>query len=281
MQSEPLHRILERFGGIATRGQLVGSGAPPDHLAAAVREGSILRVRRAHYAAVNADPRAVSAVRIGGRLTASSAARSYGLWGGLAPQLHVRVPSNGSRIRPPITSDPVRLHWVDGTLSPYCWRDTLEDCLVASVHWETDETAVAVLDTALGGGHLTKPRLSLLLASEGARARRLARSAQPGSESGVESLARQRFAATGRFVEQQVQVPGIGRVDMRIDGKLLVEFDGYASHGSKDAFERDRVRDSRARLRGTPVVRFTARQVLEQWPVVVETIDALLEREAA
>src|SRR4051812_16021643 len=134
MQSEPLHRILERFAGIATRGQLIGSGAHPDHLAAAVREGSILRVRRAHYAAVNADPRAVSAVRIGGRLTASSAARSYGL---------------------------------------------------------------------------------------------------------------------------------------------------CASHGSKGAFEQDRMRDSRARLRGAPVVRFTARQVSEQWPVVVETIDALLEREAA
>lgn len=273
--------ILERYGGIATRAQLIGSGIPPDTLTSAVRAEQLVRVRRAHYATIDADQQAVSAVRVGGRLTAGSAAQSYGLWGSADGTLHVRLPTNAARLRPATAPGHVRLHWVDGVHSSFCWRDSLEEALVSSVRWEPDETAIAILDTALGCGLINTPKLTTLLAHEGSRARRLARAARPGSESGIESLARQRLERSGRIVEQQVPIPGVGRVDMRVDGSLLVEFDGFAAHSSKSAFERDRERDADARLRGVPVVRFTARRVLNDWASVADTIDTLLQRQAA
>jgi uncharacterized protein DUF559 len=45
--------------------------------------------------------------------------------------------------------------------------------------------------------------------------------------------------------------------------KLIVETDGYETHGTRSAFEEDRRRDRRLTLAGWDVVRFTWRQVFE------------------
>ncbi|MFP3464401.1 hypothetical protein [Leifsonia sp. SIMBA_070] len=272
MQPNPLFTTLQQYGGIATRAQLIGHGIPAREIGDAVRAGSIHRVRRAHYATAQADPRGLVAVRVGGRLTAGSATRTYGLWGGSTVPVHVRLPSNAARLRPPHAQGRVRLHWVDGRLARECWRDDPEESLLGAARWEPDETAIAILDTAVGRGVTTIPHLTRLFADESPRLRRLVQGVRLGSESGIESLARQRLEKAGHEVEQQVLVPGVGRVDMRVDGGLLVEFDGYETHGSREAFERDRVRDSSTRLQGLPIVRFSARQVLQQWPTVARTI---------
>lgn len=60
------------------------------------------------------------------------------------------------------------------------------------------------------------------------------------------------------------------------DHRLIVETDGYASHGPRHAFERDRDRDRRLLLAGWRVVRFTWRQVIDRPGEVVGTIRALL-----
>ena len=59
------------------------------------------------------------------------------------------------------------------------------------------------------------------------------------------------------------------------DSKLVVELDGYEFHQGRAAFERDRERDSRLRLAGYRVLRFTWRQI-EGRP---EKIVALLMKE--
>jgi len=50
--------------------------------------------------------------------------------------------------------------------------------------------------------------------------------------------------------------------------RLIVEFDGYAYHSDREAFERDRLRDQRLVASGYRVIRITARQ-LEQTPYAV------------
>jgi very-short-patch-repair endonuclease len=52
------------------------------------------------------------------------------------------------------------------------------------------------------------------------------------------------------------------------DRRLIVETDGYRSHGNRAAFESDRARDARHQSLGFKVLRFTYRQVLERTPVV-------------
>jgi very-short-patch-repair endonuclease len=61
--------------------------------------------------------------------------------------------------------------------------------------------------------------------------------------------------------------------------RLIVEVDGYQFHGTRGAFERDRLRDARLQAAGYVVIRFTARQI-EHNPLAVlaqlaQTINAL------
>ena len=60
--------------------------------------------------------------------------------------------------------------------------------------------------------------------------------------------------------------------------RLIVETDGWGSHGTRHGFENDRRRDQRARLAGWEPVRFTRRQLLREPDWVVTTTAALLAR---
>ena len=52
--------------------------------------------------------------------------------------------------------------------------------------------------------------------------------------------------------------------------RVVVEVDGWAAHGHRGAFERDRARDADLQARGYAVLRFTWRQVLDE-PLLVAT----------
>ncbi|MFF1571768.1 endonuclease domain-containing protein [Leifsonia sp. NPDC058292] len=121
--------------------------------------------------------------------------------------------------------------------------------------------------------------LKTIFASEPKWTHPIAASARPGSDSGIESIVRQRLSAAGHVVEQQVAVPGVGRVDLRVDGCLFVELDGFAYHSNRAAFENDRARDIALAMQGGMRVRFSARQVLGEWPQVLDAIRAVLMQE--
>ncbi len=60
------------------------------------------------------------------------------------------------------------------------------------------------------------------------------------------------------------------------DQRLIVEVDGWESHRTRSAFESDRARDTRLKLLGYEVVRFTHRQVMDEKSRVARTVRALL-----
>lgn len=60
--------------------------------------------------------------------------------------------------------------------------------------------------------------------------------------------------------------------------RLIVETDGRETHGTKEAFERDRRRDQLLKLAGYEVVRFTWRQVAGEPEHVARVLGALLGR---
>ena len=62
--------------------------------------------------------------------------------------------------------------------------------------------------------------------------------------------------------------------------RVAIETDGFTSHGTRHAFEADRLRDQRL-ARGYEPLRFTWRQVTEQSDWVAETVAAMLARRAA
>jgi very-short-patch-repair endonuclease len=58
--------------------------------------------------------------------------------------------------------------------------------------------------------------------------------------------------------------------------RLVVEVDGYRSHGIRPQFERDRTKDAQMMLAGYRVLRFTWRQITREPTVVIATIAAAL-----
>lgn len=281
--------ITASLGHIATRQQLLAAGCRGVDLTRAVRSGALTRVRQARYATVHAPREALAAVRVGGMLAGVSAARTYGLWGGQDRRVHVSVASNAARLhatRVAFDDDvddryrmPVVIHHLRGggvpELGPECWRVPLNTCLKQVVRWSDPETAVACLDTARS--RFTLDELRTVFRATPARNRLLVERSRPGSDSGIESIVRQRLAAGGITVRQQVAITGVGRVDMLI-GRLVIEVDGAAFHSDAQAFERDRHRDALLVGMGFRVVRLTYTRVLRHWPECLAVVTAALDR---
>ena len=61
------------------------------------------------------------------------------------------------------------------------------------------------------------------------------------------------------------------------DQRLVVEMDGWGTHGTRKGFERDRARDAELALRSYRVLRFTWRQVGADPEQVAEIVKAVLE----
>ncbi|HEV2813783.1 MAG TPA: DUF559 domain-containing protein [Solirubrobacteraceae bacterium] len=62
--------------------------------------------------------------------------------------------------------------------------------------------------------------------------------------------------------------------------RLVVEVDGFAFHGSRTAFERDRRKDAELTARGWRVIRVTWRQLTDEPHLVVARLSAALARAA-
>ncbi len=65
-----------------------------------------------------------------------------------------------------------------------------------------------------------------------------------------------------------------------LEEKVIAELDGYETHGTRKAFEDDRVRDANLQLAGYRVIRITWRQLKQQPDAVARTLQRLLERSA-
>jgi very-short-patch-repair endonuclease len=259
---------LEDAGGAATVRTLRLAGATSRALSAALDAGRLVRPRRGVYALPSLPPAGMDALRVGGRLSCVSAARSYGLWGGTDGRTHLRFPRHAGR-----AGEAAVRHWGDSEPEAELWRVSLADCLRSVVRCGDRETAIAVLDTALSAQKVNPATLRRLFDGEPETSRRIATEARPGSDSGVESILRQRLHARGHLVEQQVAVAGVGRVDMRVDGVLHVEVDGFAYHADQASFERDRLRDAALELQGLRRVRFAAKQVIDDADAVVAFVE--------
>jgi very-short-patch-repair endonuclease len=287
---------IDELGHIATRQQLIALGCSGYDLTRAVRCGRIRRVRQARYATAQAAPDAVAATRVGGLLAGPSAARTYGLWTGFDTRLHISVGENSSRLRtnvaprfltgsqsltPDTSSERTVLHWLLGgavpELGPECWRVSLPVCLRQMVAWSDKETAIACLDTALSVRKLTRGQLLSYFDEAAAADRSLAVACRGGSDSGPESLVRQRLRSLGIDLEQQVLIPGVGRIDGRIRGtRILLEIDGRQYHDGEVRFEGDRWRDAELAARHYIVIRLSYQRIIRDWPWCVRTILAAM-----
>ncbi len=96
------------------------------------------------------------------------------------------------------------------------------------------------------------------------------------AESGSETLVRLMLRALGRRAELQVVIRGVGRVDLVVDGWLVIECDSKAFHSSWDQQREDRRRDQALAALGYVVYRPIAEDILYHPDVVVAALKGLL-----
>ena len=135
----------------------------------------------------------------------------------------------------------------------------------------------------------TTPRSSLLtppFTTSGSRPKRFvcccAAPVRPGrspgsiarSRSPLETLARLDLEAAGLSFEDGVDVEGVGEVDLVVEGRIVVELDGYTYHCDEYQFTLDRWRDRRLIAHGYLPLRFTRKEVYAH-QVVPDVLKAL------
>lgn len=252
-----LKQALDVCGGAARWGRLRGLDVP-----AHVLRSSELTVGHGTFALPGTPPALVTAVRLHGVAPHGTAAALHGLGSWRPdPALHVTV----TGARPPEPG--VRLHRarlqpadVDEPRAVTSLLRTLLDCGRALPLVE----AVVVIDSAL---HSRLVQYSELVAAadavrgRGAAAlRRAVRFADELADSPLESALRLLLVlllCSYGSLRCQVYFRAAGKVDIVLDGWLVIEADGFEFHSDRAAYREDRRRGNALAAHGKVLLRFT------------------------
>ena len=278
---------VNRRGGLAATHELLRAGWTSHQLTRAVNAGLVIRVRQGWYTVPETDDALQQSVRVGGRLACVSAARAYGLWVPSTQKIHVAVGPHVSRLRS-ATDKTVRLSALRSTGVVVHWRDectphdrfssSVRECLRQMCVCQRPEVVIAAVDSALRKGLITLPEWLAEISQLPGRLPMLLEPVEALSESIIESYTRFRLWRLGLEPRVQVQIRGVGRVDLLIGTRLVIELDGREFHSSVEQFEEDRRRDAVLIALGYHVLRFSYRQIMYKWFEVLAAIDASIAR---
>lgn len=291
-----MHHLLTALsasGNAARTRDLLSAGYGQRALAFALQRGELVRVCRGWVATRNASQTVIVAIANRGKLTGPSALATLGIWDGGDKRVHVQLAlhGNGSRrtlLVPIAMFTPPRFaatgferHWMrecaPSSTAP-AWRTSVIDALLVVAAVASEEQFVACVDSAIHEGELSKAGLPLLESLLPARMRPALRLVDGRAESGLETLARLRLARFAKTLELQVKIAGIGRfggngrVDLLIDGWLVIELDGDEFHDPAA----DRARNALLVRLGYRIHRFGYEQVMFGWSDVEATVLELL-----
>lgn len=270
-----LIRWLEARGGIAHRADAAARGFTPDHVRAAIQQGTVRRIRARWIALPNAPADLVAAGMASARLTCSSLARHRGWWlpDGATSRLHLQVGPNAHKHR----ADAV-LHWAAPLVDrgPRTLTASVEDALAHAALCFAREDALSIWESAVKIEALDLESLRAVRWPNGA-SRQLASTVRGLSDSGLETLFVVRLSSWGVPIRQQVVLAG-HPVDVVLGSHLVVQIDGFAHHSSAADRGRDVAHDAELRLRGYTVFRFTYAQIVHGWDQVEAMIAAAIAR---
>lgn len=272
---------------IVSRAELLATGMRPAAITAAVKCHALLRVRRDHYALPGTDRHTLEAVRVGGRLACVSAAAELGIFAFDTRLTHMHVPHEGSRLRSPqsrrlslnaVPRDGAALHWwpligpADGT--EYCVG--ARDALAQIIRCQEHNFALAALDTALHDGVISHADLPGIFDHVPRMHRDLRPQIDARSEAGQETVLRRLVIDAGMECEIQVPVPGVGRIDVLVEGCVAVEADSRRFHSSWEQRVRDINRDRMLAERGYLPLRVLYQTIMFEPDAVIKAIRALV-----
>jgi very-short-patch-repair endonuclease len=224
-----------------------------------VRAGALLRVRNGRYLRPDEDPRVVEAGRHGGRLDCVSLLEVLGVFVRVHGGLHLQFEPGTTRL--PARAPRVTAHWrTTSRLRCHLTADLL-DALVQAVRCQRPRDAVATLDSAWHCGLIDESDVAEIFRRLPLRFQTLKSLLDPRAESGAETLVRLLARALGCTIDVQRVIPTVGRVDLVLDGWLIVECDSRAFHEGWAAQLRDRRRDLAASAVGYTTIRPVAEDI--------------------
>lgn len=267
-------RTLAALGGVATTGELArhhGKRA----VGAAVRGGEILRVSRGRYALPSTEEHRRLAHARSATLSHLSAALHHGWKVKSVPALAQLTVPRHRRLREG-QRDGIEPHWCDldesevqaGVTSPV---RTVLDCARTLPFDE----ALAVADSALRSRRVHRDELrrgaAALTGPGAARARRVAHHADGRAENPLESVIRALAVEEGLELTPQLQFAESGVfavVDLGSEAlRLVVEAEGYRTHGTRSGLRRDCRRHSLFAVWGWDSLRFAYEDAMfeQEW----------------
>lgn len=255
-----------------TRADLVASGMTGREITVAVRAGALIRARRDRYLSAEAPDAVVRAVRVGGRLTCLSVLQMLEIFVLTNSLLHVHLPIRASRMRAPHDRKKAlnlnglhgtRLHWSAPQTDPgVATCLDIVHALAHSVLCQGPRAAVASIDSALNKALIEESQIDAIFDLLPRKYVVLRGLVDGRAESGPETFVRLMVLSLGSTVELQVVFKDIGRVDLVVDGWLVIECDSKAHHSSWEQQLKDYRRDLALAKLGYSVLRFTAEDIL-------------------
>jgi len=236
--------------------------------------GRLLRLRRGRFVPADTHESLVRAGRLGGRLDCVSLLTLCGVFVRERRGLHVQFERGSSRLPP--RGPEVTAHWRATGAEPERLTADIVDALVQACRCQRPRDAIATLDSAWHHDIVDAADIAEVFARLPRRFRRLRGLLDRRAESGPETLMRLMLRALGCHVEVQVDLAGVGRVDLVVDGWLIVECDSRAHHEGWQAQKRDRRRDLAAAALGYTTVRPIAEDILGCPEDVLATMKAIL-----
>ena len=240
---------------IASRNELLAGGASSRMLTMDVRSGHLIRVYRNHYALPGTPEHIIRAVRVGGRLACISMLEDRGVFVFSHHSGHIHVERGSSRFRNPAdASSPlsqrdkngIKLHW-----SPLlCPDDANEysvsptDAVAQAMRCLEPRMAVATLDSALNTRFILPEEAQTVFATLPERFQIIHTLSDGRAEAGAETILRLLVRSAGIDFEIQVVIEDVGRVDMVVEGCLVVESDSRSHHAPTERYVVDRTRDT-------------------------------------
>lgn len=247
------------------------SGCSRVQLRAQLDAGVLRRLRRGVYATVGVCRVVEVAAAHGGVPACVSAARHLGLWVlDDGDDVHVWLRGDGHRHHPPGCG--CVEHWDDLPSADSFGRPSIPRVLRQILGCRGVEAFFVAVESALRHGILDPTGLGWLRAHTNSEGRAAIALARHDADSGLESLVRWRLRNHGLRVRTQRRVAGVGKVDLLIGERLIIETDGAVNHDGPSLRHKDLVRDANAAAWGYVTLRFDYALVVHDWDLVERAI---------
>ena len=265
--------VVRARGGAARWKEIREAGVTARALRTAVEAGVLFRFHPGCYCLPGTPGAIRAAVLFRGQVACVSALELGGV-ALLTPPTkpHIVVPTHRSLGRPGVRPvDRAIVHYADRGADliahPSSALDDAAMCLEPLAH-------LCALESALNRGFITFEEVEWLWRREPLRGAWLRRHMTASSESVAETLAKYALESDGFVVRSQVRLGPDGRRDLVVLDSIVIEVDGYETHGNKRSFVVDRRLDRNLRADGLEPLRFAAVEVLEDPKVVPRAVRA-------